>query len=86
MGLHPLGFDAEFVDLLKQARFNDVSIGLESGSNATLAGLGKNFSTDDILASAALLRKARIPTRWFLLLGGPDSRINALGALELPKL
>jgi radical SAM superfamily enzyme YgiQ (UPF0313 family) len=71
MGLNPGAVDEELVDLMKRAGFVDVDLGAESGCDATLSGLGKNFTKNDVLNSGKLLRERNISTTWFVLLGGP---------------
>lgn len=78
MGLHPCGFDEEFVELLRRTGFRDVSVGLESGSATSLAGLGKSYGPGTALAAARLLQRAKIPVQWFLLLGAPGETHQTL--------
>ena len=69
MGLSPSAVDEELLDLMKNAGFNEVDIGAESACDEVLNSLAKNFTRHDILNTAILLRKKRIPVTWFLMLG-----------------
>jgi hypothetical protein len=71
MGLNPGAVDEELVDLMKQAGFVDVDLGAESGCDATLKGLGKNFTKEDVLRAGELLQAKNISTMWYAILGGP---------------
>lgn len=73
MGINPGAVDWEFVSLLKQAGFKEVDLGVESGCDETLKGLGKNFDIKTIRKAGELMHKAGIAVRsWALLLGGPN--------------
>lgn len=69
MGLNPQTVDEELVDLMKQAGFTDVDLGVEAGCNRILEGLAKNYTTADILRAGRLLHAKKIPITWYLLLG-----------------
>jgi hypothetical protein len=71
MGLNPGAVDAELADLIKEAGFRDIDLGVESGSDRTLKGLGKSFSKKDVLNAGKLLRERKIPVTWYLLVGAP---------------
>lgn len=78
LGLNPAAVDFELVDLMREVGFQDVDLGVESGSDLTLKGLGKNFHKEDILSAGRLLREANIPVSWFLLLGAPGETEDTL--------
>ena len=69
MGLSPAAIDEELLDLMKDAGFNEVDIGAESACNPVLESLAKNFSRQDVLNTASLLKQKKIPVTWFLMLG-----------------
>ena len=71
MGLSPSYLDEELADLMKSAGFNEADIGAESLCNEVLESLSKNFTRDDIINAADLLRRKKIPATWFILLGAP---------------
>jgi radical SAM superfamily enzyme YgiQ (UPF0313 family) len=78
MGLNPGAVDEELVDLIKKVGFQDVSLGVESGCEATLRSLGKTFTKEDVLRAGRLLRERNIPTSWFLLAGAPGETMATL--------
>ncbi len=78
MGLHPGAVDEELVALMKEANFKEVQVGAESGSDAMLKSLGKNFTKADIFRTADILRKAGIPTMWYLMAGIPGETEETL--------
>ena len=78
MGLVPSALDEEYVDLLKQANFEEVELGIESGSDKMLKALGKNFKRNAIFRAAELLGKVNIPAKWYLILGAPGETIDTL--------
>jgi hypothetical protein len=78
MGLNPGAVDEELADLLKEAGFRDVDLGVESGCDVTLKGLGKNFTKKDILRAGKLLDERKIPVTWYLLVGAPGETRETL--------
>lgn len=71
MGINPAGVTEEFVTLMKEANFMEISCTPESGSEKMLKALGKNFTLKDVECTAALLDKVDIPVIWYFLFGGP---------------
>ena len=69
MGLSPGSVDEELVDLMKNAGFSEVDIGAESASNEILESLAKDFKPEDIIETANLLKRKKIPVTWFIILG-----------------
>jgi radical SAM superfamily enzyme YgiQ (UPF0313 family) len=69
MGLTPAAVDEELIDLMKYAGFNEVDVGAESASDNVLNSLSKNFKVSDIVKTALLLEKKKMPATWFLMLG-----------------
>lgn len=78
MGLNPGAVDEELADLMVEAGFRDVDLGVESGSDTTLRTLGKSFRKSDVLRAGRLLRERRIPTTWYLLVGAPGETRETL--------
>lgn len=78
MGLNPSMVDEELVDLMSLVGFNEVDLGVESGCDRTLQGLGKNFTKKDVLRAGRLLQAKRIPTSWYLLVGAPGETVQTL--------
>jgi radical SAM superfamily enzyme YgiQ (UPF0313 family) len=71
MGLNPKYIDGELVSLMKKAGFMEACCGVEAAHDDMLRAFGKTFSVADIRSAADLLHRARIPSSWFLILGGP---------------
>jgi radical SAM superfamily enzyme YgiQ (UPF0313 family) len=69
MGLSPAAVDEELLDLMKSAGFNEVDIGAESACDSILESLFKNFKRSDVISTANLLKKKKIPVTWFIMLG-----------------
>ncbi|OAG26670.1 B12-binding domain-containing radical SAM protein [Thermodesulfatator autotrophicus] len=78
MGLNPGAVDEELIQLMKDVGFMDVDLGAESGCDITLKSLGKNFTKEDVLKAGFLLKKHKIPTTWYLLVGAPKESIFTL--------
>ena len=78
LGLNPGAVDEELVDLMKKAGFQDVDLGIESGCDAMLRSLGKNFTKEAILRAGRLLHEKNIPICWCLLLGAPGETQETL--------
>jgi radical SAM superfamily enzyme YgiQ (UPF0313 family) len=69
MGLTPGAVDEELLDLMKSAGFNEVDLGAESACDEILKSLTKDFKRDDIIKTATLLKRKKIPVTWFIMLG-----------------
>jgi hypothetical protein len=83
MGLTPSAVDEELLDLMKRAGFNEVDIGVESLCDKILESLSKNFKLADVITTADLLKKKKIPATWFLILGSPlETRETVLESLN----
>jgi radical SAM superfamily enzyme YgiQ (UPF0313 family) len=78
MGLNPGAVDGELVDLMKEAGFREVDLGVDAGCDAMLKSLGKNFLKEDVLRAGKLLRDKNIAVKWFLLLGAPGESRETL--------
>jgi len=78
LGLNPGSVDEELVDLMKEAGFQDVDLGIEAGCDAMLRSLGKNFTKEAILRAGRLLHERNIPICWCLLLGAPGETQETL--------
>jgi radical SAM superfamily enzyme YgiQ (UPF0313 family) len=83
MGLTPVAVDEELLDLMKNAGFNEADIGAESVCDEILQCLAKDFKRTDILNTANLLRKKKIPATWFIMLGAlAETRETVLETLN----
>lgn len=83
MGLTPAAVDEELLDLMKRAGFNEVDIGVESLCDKILESLSKNFKLADVITTAKLLKRKKIPSTWFVILGSPaETRETVLESLN----
>jgi hypothetical protein len=83
MGLTPAAIDDELLDLMKCAGFNEVDIGVESVCDTILESLSKDFKLADVIKTANLLKKKKIPATWFIMLGAPvETRETVLATLN----
>jgi len=83
MGLSPGSVDEELLDLMKYAGFSEVDIGAESACNEVLESLSKDFKTDDVIKTANLLKRKKIPVTWFIILGAiAETRETVLETLN----
>jgi hypothetical protein len=58
--------------LLKRAGLHAAELGTDAASDATLAGIDKGFTFDDVHAVNAACVAERIPAAHFIIFGGPD--------------
>ena len=83
MGLSPAAVDEELLDLMKSAGFNEVDIGAESACDSILKSLFKDFKRSDVISTANLLKKKKIPVTWFIMLGAlAETRETVLETLN----
>jgi radical SAM superfamily enzyme YgiQ (UPF0313 family) len=83
MGLSPSAVDEELLDLMKSAGFNDVDIGAESVCDEILENLSKDFKRSDVIKTAELLKRKKIPVTWFIILGSiAETRETAIETLN----
>ena len=83
MGLTPAAVDEELLVLMKKAGFNEVDIGVESLCDKILESLSKNFKLADVITTANLLKRKKIPATWFIILGSPvETRETVLESLN----
>ena len=78
MGLNPGAVDEELVDLMKRVGFQEVDLGVESGSSLTLQSLKKGFTKEDVVRAGRLLREKNISIAWCLLVGAPGETKDTL--------
>src|ERR1035437_4893970 len=71
MGLSTAAVDEDLLNLMKSAGFNEMDIGAESACDEVLESLAKNFKCSDVINTANLLKKKKIPVTWFIMLGAP---------------
>ena len=70
MVLNPKYIDEEFVELIKKIDNVEIQIGAESLNDGVLQKMGKDYTQEDIIRAAKLLKQSKIKSvLWFLLLG-----------------
>ncbi|QQR75258.1 MAG: cobalamin-dependent protein [Holophagales bacterium] len=71
MGVNPLGVTEELFPEMEAAGFNSVMITPETASERMLGNLAKGFDRAAVETTAARIRRSRLASAWFFLLGGP---------------
>jgi radical SAM superfamily enzyme YgiQ (UPF0313 family) len=76
----------EMVKMMKSSGCGQISLGLESGDNATLAYVKKGETTDDFLRAAEILNKNEIEWKAYMIIGFPkDTEESILKSIEFIK-
>lgn len=83
--------DGELLDLMKQAGAYLISVGIESGSDATLRRMDKHLDVGLIREKVKLIHSKGIDLAAFFILGFPDEKLEEMRktiefSLELPLL
>jgi radical SAM superfamily enzyme YgiQ (UPF0313 family) len=71
MGINPGNSSKELFDLMMEAGFAQIDCTIDNASPRMIKNMGKNFTTEQLLKTASLIREYNLPTMWFLLFGGP---------------
>jgi radical SAM superfamily enzyme YgiQ (UPF0313 family) len=69
--MSPRPFSGAFASLLKRAGCVGINFGVDSGNDAMLKRLGRDFSAQDIFDTARICRETGITSMFDLLIGGP---------------
>jgi radical SAM superfamily enzyme YgiQ (UPF0313 family) len=74
--------------LLKRAGLSAMEVGTDAASNATLAGLNKQFNFEDVFQFNQVCLQEEIPTAHFIIFGGPDETYETIeeGLQNIKKL
>ena len=84
--MSPKPFTADFASVLKRAGCVGINFGVDSGSDAMLKRLAKDFTTQDIVDTARICRDHEITFMFDLLLGGPgENRDTVAETVELMR-
>jgi len=67
----PQGIGLKELRLLKRSGLTAMEVGTDAASDATLDGLNKQFTFEDVFAFNRASIKAEIPTAHFIIFGGP---------------
>lgn len=78
MGGNPAGITDNLVKLMREAGFVQIDCTPDSASPKMIANYGKNFTYDQLVRSAEILRQNNLPVMWFFILGGPGETAETL--------
>jgi radical SAM superfamily enzyme YgiQ (UPF0313 family) len=82
----PAPFDRELALLMRRAGCAGINFGVDSGDEAILAALGRDFGPADILSAAAFCREAGMAVMFDLLFGSPgETRESVERTVELMR-
>lgn len=82
----PAPFTGELADLMKRAGCTGVDFGADSGDDAVLQSLGRDFTSEEVRRTAEICRRHGITFMYDLLIGGPaETRASARRTIELIK-
>lgn len=71
MGMNPANISRNLLQLMVQAGFAQIDATPDSASPTMLRNFRKNFSYEQLVRAAELIRECNIPTMWFFIFGGP---------------
>jgi radical SAM superfamily enzyme YgiQ (UPF0313 family) len=71
MGINPANVTRELFDLMLAAGFAQIDSTPDTASPAMLVHFQKNFTLDQLVNTAAIIREYNMPTMWFFIFGGP---------------
>jgi radical SAM superfamily enzyme YgiQ (UPF0313 family) len=71
MGINPANSGIRLFDLMMKAGFSQIDCTPDSASPEMLKNLRKNFTLEQLIKTAQLIRDNNLPTMWFFLFGGP---------------
>jgi radical SAM superfamily enzyme YgiQ (UPF0313 family) len=70
--LFPGALEEKLIETMVRAGCREVSVGFESGAETVLHGMNKYYALAEVRRACSLLRRYKIRSMGFLLLGGPD--------------
>jgi len=74
----PKGIGRKELQLLKRSGLTALELGTDAASDATLAGLKKDFTMSDVLAVNAACVAEELPAAHYIMFGGPDETEETL--------
>ena len=74
----PAPFTRELIDLMQRAGCIGINFGVDSGSDAMLAALGRDYRAADVAETARICHDAGMVFMYDLLLGGPGETTQTL--------
>lgn len=70
--------DEELVQLMKEAGFHDVSVGIESANLSVFSKINKGETIEDITRATRLFSKYQIPVKAFFIVGLPGDTLEGV--------
>jgi radical SAM superfamily enzyme YgiQ (UPF0313 family) len=71
MGINPGNISKRLIELMLEAGFKQMDCTPDSASPKMLVNLKKNFTLDQLIDAASIIKEYDMPTVWFMILGGP---------------
>lgn len=71
MGMNPVNITRELLELMLKAGFSQIDSTPDTASPVMLKNFRKNFTYDQLVQAAKLIRECDMPTMWFFIFGGP---------------
>jgi radical SAM superfamily enzyme YgiQ (UPF0313 family) len=84
----PQGLGPTELRLLRRSGLSAMEVGTDAASDATLAGLNKQFNFEEVIQFNQVCLKEAIPTAHFIIFGGPDETFETVekGLENIQKL
>ena len=76
MGINPANTSDQLFTLMKQAGFVQIDCTPDSASPRIIKNLKKNFTLNEIIRAAELIRKHDFPTMWFFISAAPGETLE----------
>lgn len=76
--IKPGGLTDEIVERMKKTGFAAAEVGADAACDATLRGMGKNFSFQDVVECNDLFARHGIATSHFFMFGGPGETVETV--------
>jgi lipid biosynthesis B12-binding/radical SAM protein len=74
----PQGIGSKELNFLKRSGLKAMEVGTDAACDATLAGLNKQFTFEDVIEFNKACVKLEIPTAHFIMFGGPDETMGTI--------
>lgn len=71
MGVNPGQVTERLLELMKQAGFDQIDCTPDTASPSIIRNMKKNFTYEELVCCASIIRKVKMPTIWFFMFGGP---------------
>jgi radical SAM superfamily enzyme YgiQ (UPF0313 family) len=78
MGVNPGGITDNLVKLMREAGFAQIDCTPDSASPKMIANYRKNFTYEQLVRAAEILKNNKLPVMWFFILGGPGETSETL--------